>query len=208
MSARTTNTMTLANSLAPSIYGNWINGTGVTFSGTGTLMFAGRGSQTITSAGRTFTQPFTIDTPGGSVTLQDAFETNRSVLAALTVNSGTFNANNYNVTFSNGGVSSSNANTRTIAVGSGTWTLVRTGNSWNTGTVKPHSYRHRHNQPHICFCQDLFSGGILILGHHCRPRRRRDTDNHWQQHLRQHQQHLQRHRCDDHQLQHDHPACC
>jgi fibronectin-binding autotransporter adhesin len=78
MSARTTNTMTLANSLSPSIYGNWINGTGVTLSGTGTLTFAGRGSQTLTSAGRTFTQSFTIDTPSGSVTLQDAFETNRS----------------------------------------------------------------------------------------------------------------------------------
>jgi hypothetical protein len=52
MSARTTNTMTLATgSQSPSIYGNWTNGTGVTFSGTGTLTFAGRGSQTITSAG-------------------------------------------------------------------------------------------------------------------------------------------------------------
>jgi hypothetical protein len=135
MSSRTANTMTLACSQSPSIYGNWTNGTGVTFSGTGTLTFAGRGSHTITSAGRTFTQAFTIDTPGGSVTLQDALETNRSVLAALTVNSGTFNANNYNVTLSNGGVSSSNANTRTIAVGSGTWTLVRTGTVWSTSNA-------------------------------------------------------------------------
>jgi hypothetical protein len=39
------------------------------------------------------------------------------------------------VTLSNGGVSSSNANTRTIAVGSGTWTLVRTGTVWNVGNV-------------------------------------------------------------------------
>jgi trimeric autotransporter adhesin len=83
MSARTTNTMTLACGQLPSIYGNWINGTGVTFSATGTLTFAGRGSQTITSAGRTFTQSFTIDTPSGSVTLQDAFETNRSSGNAL-----------------------------------------------------------------------------------------------------------------------------
>jgi hypothetical protein len=68
--------MTLGTgSNTPSIYGNWINGTGVTLTGTGTLTFAGRGSQTITSAGRTFTQSFTINTPSGSVTLQDAFET-------------------------------------------------------------------------------------------------------------------------------------
>jgi hypothetical protein len=59
MSARTTNTMTLATGTTiPSIYGNWTNGTGVTLSGTGTLTFAGRGSQTVTSAGRTFTQSF------------------------------------------------------------------------------------------------------------------------------------------------------
>jgi fibronectin-binding autotransporter adhesin len=135
MSARTTNTMTLAANANSTLYGNWINGTGVTLSGTGTLTFAGRGSHTITSAGRTFTQAFTIDTPGGSVTLQDAFETNRSSLAALEVLNGTFDANSYNVTLSNGGVSSSNANTRTIAVGSGTWTLVRTGTVWNVGNV-------------------------------------------------------------------------
>jgi fibronectin-binding autotransporter adhesin len=135
MSARTTNTMTLAANANSTLYGNWTNGTGVTLSGTGTLTFAGRGSHTITSAGRTFTQAFTIDTPSGSVTLQDAFETNRSSLAALEVLNGTFDANSYNVTLSNGGVSSSNANTRTIAVGSGTWTLVRTGTVWNVGNV-------------------------------------------------------------------------
>jgi fibronectin-binding autotransporter adhesin len=135
MSARTTNTMTLANSLSPSIYGNWTNGTGVTFSGTGTLTFAGRGSQTLTSAGRTFTQSFTIDTPGGSVTLQDAFGTNRSSTTALLLNSGTFDANDYNVTLSLGAFSSSNSNIRTIAIGSGTWSIERSSTAWNTGTV-------------------------------------------------------------------------
>jgi hypothetical protein len=149
MSARTTNTMTLACSQSPSIYGNWINGTGVTLSGTGTLTFAGRGSQTITSAGRSFTQGFTIDTPGGSVTLQDAFETDRLSNSALTVRYGTFDANGYNVTLS--GASSAvnlddTTTTRTVAVGSGTWTIAGTG-GWDaspstgltvtgTGTIK------------------------------------------------------------------------
>jgi fibronectin-binding autotransporter adhesin len=136
MSARTTNTMTLACSQAPSIYGNWINGTGVTLSGAGTLTFAGRGSQTLTSAGRTFTQGFTIDTPGGSVTLQDAFETNRSTSGSLTVTNGTFGANDYNVTLSGslGGFTSSNSNTRTIAVGSGTWTIAGSSTAWSAST--------------------------------------------------------------------------
>jgi fibronectin-binding autotransporter adhesin len=135
MSARTTNTMTLACSSSSSIYGNWTNGTGVTFSGTGTLTFAGRGSHTITSAGRTFTQQFTIDTPGGSVTLQDAFGTNISSTTALLLNSGTFDANDYIVTLSNGAFSSANTNTRTIATGSGTWTVARSGTAWNTSNA-------------------------------------------------------------------------
>ena len=78
-SQRTSNTFSLANSTAFSVYGNWVNGTGTTLTGTGTMTFAGRGSQTITSAGKTFTQPITINTPGGSVTLQDAFSSSNSI---------------------------------------------------------------------------------------------------------------------------------
>jgi hypothetical protein len=152
MSARTTNTMTLACTLTGAssafFYGNWINGTGVTLSGTGTLAFVVLGSQTLTSAGRTFTQAISI-TGGGSFTLQDALVTNRSNLAALGFGSGTFDANNYNVTLtgSSSGFSASNSSVRTIAVGSGTWTIAGSGQSWNiaqatnltvtgTGTVR------------------------------------------------------------------------
>jgi hypothetical protein len=135
MSARTTNTMTLAGSQSPSVYGNWTNGTGVTLSGTGTLTFAGRGSQTITSAGKTFTQSLSINTPSGSVTLQDAFETNLSAANAITLRFGTFDANGYNVTLSgvNGGVNlDDTTTTRTVAVGSGTWTIPGVGgDAWD-----------------------------------------------------------------------------
>jgi hypothetical protein len=142
MSARTTNTMTLSCAQEPFFYGNCINGTGVTFSGTGTFIFAGRGSQTITSAGRTFTQSFTIDTPGGSVTLQDAFITNRASSSALTLTNGTFDLAGYAATLSGStaGVSSINTNDRTLAIGSGTLTLVGTFNTTlstitGTGTI-------------------------------------------------------------------------
>jgi hypothetical protein len=128
MSDRTSNTMTLATGAqTPSIYGNWINGTGTTLTGTGAMTFAGRGSQTITSAGKTFTQGFTINTPSGSVTLQDAFTVN--VTSTFTLTAGTLDANGYDVTLSN----SSNAfglsgtATRTLAIGSGTWTIAATG---------------------------------------------------------------------------------
>jgi hypothetical protein len=137
MSARTSNTMTLAtSSLTPAIYGNWINGTGTTLTGTGVVTFAGRGSQTITSAGKTFTHRIYIETPGGSVTLQDAFVADQSSSTVLTIVSGEFNASTFNVTLSGGSssVATSFSNTRTIAVGSGTWTIAGQGTAWNAAT--------------------------------------------------------------------------
>jgi len=136
MSARTSDTMTLATATAsPSIYGNWINGTGTTLTGTGNPIFAGRTSQTITSAGRTFTQGIDLDSPSGSVTLQDAFNCSRATAGTIEVITGTFNANGYNVTLSGSASSvvSSGSTTRTLAIGSGTWTIAGT-NGWNTST--------------------------------------------------------------------------
>jgi hypothetical protein len=136
MSLRTSNTMTLATgTTTPQIYGNWINGTGTTLSGTGRMTFAGRTTQTLTSAGKTFTQNFTVNSPGGSVTLQDAFSASQSAGGVLTITAGTFDAATYSVSLS-GAVSSVSSNattTRTIAIGSGAWT-VSGSNGWDTGT--------------------------------------------------------------------------
>jgi hypothetical protein len=129
MSARTSNTMTLATgTTTPAIYGNWINGTGTTLTGSATfaLTFAGRGSQTIMSSGKTFPQQITINSPSGYVTLQDAFVTNS---LNIILNAGTFDANNYNVTAPQ--IVSGSGLTRTIAVGSGTWTISSSGAAWN-----------------------------------------------------------------------------
>jgi fibronectin-binding autotransporter adhesin len=136
MSLRTSNTMTLATgSTTPQIYGNWINGTGITLTGTGAITFAGRGSQTITSAGRTFTQDFVLWTPGGSITLLDAFISNRASGTAIQQIAGTFNANGYNVTLSSGGFFSNSTLTRTAAVGSGTWILGSNGTVWTSNAT-------------------------------------------------------------------------
>jgi hypothetical protein len=132
MSGLVSNTMTLATgTTTPAIYGNWINGTGTTLTGTGTMTFAGRGSQTITSAGVTFTQPFTINSPGGSVALQDAFSTSNN----FTVVSGTFNAasSNFSMTGASAAFLGNSATSKTIAVGSGTWTLAGSSTVWNVG---------------------------------------------------------------------------
>ena len=131
MSARTTNTMTLSASQIFAIYGNWINGTGTTLTGSSTVSFAGRGSQTITSAGKTFPHQIVIETPGGSVTLQDSFTT--SVAASFQIRFGTFDANNYSFTLSSTSSSAGvliSPNT-TVTIGSGTWTIAGSSLPWN-----------------------------------------------------------------------------
>jgi len=132
MSLRTSNTMTLATgTTTPAIYGNWINGSGITISGTGTLTFAGRTTQQITSSAKTFTQPIDINTLSGSVTLQDALTTSAGVATTLT--NGTLDLQSY--TLSALRFSSTNANTRTIAFGTGNITCIDTGTVWTTSTA-------------------------------------------------------------------------
>jgi len=129
MSLRTSNTMTLSSSSnAPSIYGNWINGTGITLSGTGTVLFAGRTTQQITSEGKTFPQLTTINSPSGSVTLQDPLTINTTTLT-----NGTLDLNGF--TLSTALFSSNNTNTRTIAFGTGNITITGTGTVWATQTI-------------------------------------------------------------------------
>ena len=132
MSLRTSNTMTLANSSTNLVViGNWINGTGTTLSGTGALSFAGRTAQQITSAGKSFTQSIFINSPSGSVTLQDAFTTNATNTTTLT--NGTLDLQSY--TLSTGLFSSTNSNTRAIAFGTGQISCTSTGTVWDTATV-------------------------------------------------------------------------
>jgi len=132
MSLRTSNTMLLASStLSPTFYGNWINGTGISISGTATIAFSGRATQTITSAGKSFTQPILINSPSGTVQLQDAFTTTVTNITTLTT--GTLDLQSY--TLSTGFFSSTNSNTRTIAFGTGNITCTGTGTVWTTATV-------------------------------------------------------------------------
>lgn len=133
MSGRTTNTVTLSVSSDSSlVLGNWINGTGTTISGVFDLTFTGRNTQTITSAGKAFSTTFTVESPGGSATLQDALTITRGGSTDLAVRQGTFDANGYNVTLT-GGFSSTGTTTRTVAIGSGTWVVG--GTSWQSSTA-------------------------------------------------------------------------
>ncbi|MBC7218610.1 MAG: DUF2341 domain-containing protein [Hadesarchaea archaeon] len=121
------NSPTLNFSTANSIFGSLTLSSAMSISGTSAITFRGRGSYTLTTAGCTFTQNITLEAPGGTLTLQGDLITNNRI---LTVSRGTFDANNYNVVI--GVFSSNNPNTRTIKMGSGTWSLTSTGTVWDT----------------------------------------------------------------------------
>ena len=105
---------------------------GMTFTtGTGTwVMAATSGTQVINSAGFTI-NPITQNGVGG--TLQFS-QTNNTINGALTLTNGTLdlNTNSNNITCTN--FSSSNTNTRSLLMGSGTITLSGTGSVWNAST--------------------------------------------------------------------------
>jgi hypothetical protein len=118
-----------ANSL--SVYGDWINGTGITLTGTSRISYSARTTQTITSSAKTFPQAFSVTSPSGSVVLQDAFTTSSTL--ATNLNYGTLDLQSYTLTTSL--FSSNNSFTRAIAFGTGNITCTGTGTAWDTTTT-------------------------------------------------------------------------
>jgi hypothetical protein len=79
----------------PNIYGDVTLDADVTLTGTGALQFTGASTQTVTSAGRTFTQPFNINKPTTtSLILGDALTSN----LVFTLTQGTLNLNDFDLT--------------------------------------------------------------------------------------------------------------
>lgn len=114
---------------SPHIYGNITLSTAITPSGTGLCTYAGRNkTQTITSAGRTFTGAYAQATIGGEVVFADAFMTT----SAYTLTNGSLSTN-YN--FTTPTFSSNNSNTRSITLGAMVWSLTGTGTVWNAPTT-------------------------------------------------------------------------
>lgn len=120
---------------AVTIYGSLTLTSNVTVSSVHTLTFEGRGSHTITSAGKSFnlvTGNLTFAAVGGTYTLQDAFsQTGNSFYHQY----GTFDANGFNFTallIAN----NSSTSTRALSLGSGTWTLTfSSGSLWNQNSA-------------------------------------------------------------------------
>ena len=137
MSTRTT-AFTFTINVNNNIYGSITLFSNLTVSGTGTLIFAGRGTQTITSAGRTLTQSISIDNGTGTTQLADAIIITGTA-AGLTFLSGTFNAVSYNVTTTF--VTGAGTVAKILSMGSGTWTITSTGSTiWNFATIAPFTF--------------------------------------------------------------------
>jgi hypothetical protein len=131
MSARTS-AMTISGANVPTVYGNWTAGSGVTQSFTNSTLFGAAGTQTITSAGKSFFAVRNVN-PSGTISLGDALTTTTTTAnTGVSLTSGAaFVANNYNVT-TNAFVGS----TASINLGTGTFTITGTGNCWNcSGTI-------------------------------------------------------------------------
>ena len=129
-------TRTTAYSIGFSATGYWHGSvtlsSSISVSGSSSQLFYGSGTMVLTSAGRTFGFPVTVDTPTGTLLLGDALTMGAS--NSFFVLRGTFDAASYNVTC--GLFNSSNTTPRTINMGSGTWTITSLGGTpWDTTTI-------------------------------------------------------------------------
>lgn len=101
--------------------GNFTLKSGLDVSGwIGALGLIGTGLQTTTFAGNAMQFSMNVNGNGGIYTMQDDF--NGQPGKTLTITIGTFDANGHKVSI--GILSSSNSNTRTITMGSGTWSIT------------------------------------------------------------------------------------
>lgn len=121
------------NNSARTIYGNLMISTGATVAagGNATTFAATSGTNTITSNGKTLDFPITFNGVGG--TWQPVGTLTVGSTRTMTLTSGTFDANNQNI--STGLFNASAATTRTLTMGSGTWTLTGTGTIWSTNVA-------------------------------------------------------------------------
>lgn len=94
------------------------------------LIFEGRSAYTLTSAGQTLYR-VTVDSPGGTLTLQDDLTIQEATdQAVLQIEFGTFNANGFDCTLDYFSAYSNNA-TKVVNMGAGVWTITGTSTVWD-----------------------------------------------------------------------------
>jgi hypothetical protein len=111
-----TSAMTLAGSVAVSIYGNVTYGSGITPTASGNWPFQGTTTQTFTTAGKTLASGITINNPSCVFQHGDAYTSG----GTITVTRGSYTTQNYNISVQS--ILSNNTNTRAITLGTSTVT--------------------------------------------------------------------------------------
>jgi hypothetical protein len=130
-STRTTG-ITINHGVSQDRYGSYTLGSGVTVSGASQQTFAGRGTMVFTTAGKALAFTTGVNAVTGTLRLGDALTSSLDISPV----SGTFDANNNNVTIRS--LSATVSGNKTITLGSGLWTVTSFWNSQGTGaTVSP-----------------------------------------------------------------------
>lgn len=99
--------------------------------GANIVTFSGRGSHTITLAGKLWSTNVTITAPGGTYTLQDNWGIGTN---GINHNAGTFTDNGKIMRFGGYGPAASTVQARILNL-SGTWWIGTTGNVWSTASA-------------------------------------------------------------------------
>lgn len=117
------------------VYGNWLNGTGTTLTGTATIFFSARGStQLLSGNGRAFTQSMSLENIGGTLRLTSAVSLDST--RTFTLTNGTLDLQSFTLT---AGIFSSSGNSvRSISFGTGNLTL--TGTTGTIYTTSPNNF--------------------------------------------------------------------
>ncbi|MCC6404978.1 MAG: hypothetical protein IT405_01150, partial [Candidatus Yanofskybacteria bacterium] len=133
----TSGNVTLAGSSALNLTGTWTGYAGLVNSYTGTITMNGAaGPYNITSAGVAFGSSITINTTGAGALGEYDLADNLTLgsTQALTLTQGIFDAKTFDVSV--GLFSSNNSNTRTLTMGSGTWTVTGNNNTvWSNNAI-------------------------------------------------------------------------
>jgi hypothetical protein len=126
--------MTFMVSASFDVFGNWITGSGITYSGTQIVNFKKAGTQTFTSAGKTITFALSPSTYLTTLSLADPLVSTGGITAT---DGGTFSGNNQTVTLGTIAV----ADGGTLNLGNADWTFtgssimaVANGGTVNSGT--------------------------------------------------------------------------
>ena len=155
-SSRSTS-LTFAVTGAYTLIGNVTLSSSITVSGTVAITLGSRGTQTITSAGRTWTTPFIVNSVSGTARLLDALTGS----STLNVTSGTLDLNTYGWTCTT--FNSSNSNTRTLAFGT-TGSITTTTTSGTLATVATSTNLTVTGTPKITINNNTANGSTVAGG--------------------------------------------